>query len=872
MLDSCPDVQAFATLCRFRCGRSPVGRWRSAGAAAAAAAAAGAAAAGPPATVCGQHVSPPRAAAAGRLRPGRLLIAPCFEAQGETVGHRAADLPLLHPAEVQPAVAGHLGAVRRREPRRRSTTTSTASGTPTSSTTSRSTSATTRSRTASIGKIVIYNMEERQRVKIVDYVGSKKVETSKIDEKLKEANAADPPRHVHRSRPGAQGRGHRPRHAEGEGLPVRRGHARDQGRCPAARSWCTSPSTWTKGRRSRSGTIDFVGNKAISDGTLKQQMKENKAALVCCSFITGRGTYQETKFDEDAEKVVEYYRDQRLHARRNVGVPEAQGRRATRRTRRRAGSSCRIPVTEGPRYKVGNFDVAGNTVVKTECLQPLFKLEPGEYYSEKRIRKGLEKAREVYGAGGYWSSPASPDYKFRDDPNPNEPEAPDALKAPEAPKPKDAAPIVDVTMRMQEGQAVLRQPHHLHRQHDDARQRHPPRDAAGRGRRLQHRGAEVQHQAAESARLLQAARGQAKDVDVEKTPNETNKVDVKLKLEEQNRNQLTFGAGVSQFEGFFGQLSFQTVELPRPRREPDACRCRPARARRTTRWRSPSRSCSTATSPAASTSSTQRRPLHRPVHAAVDRRRRRRSGFPLGAASRGCSRTTATSGCGSPRSATSISDPIVLARNPFLRDSLLHRRRRRAHHQQGRRRASSTTRSTSRSSRPPASASPRRSTSPASAATPTSTSRCSKASGSSSRTPRLSLGFRAQAEYIHPFSGSTGAADLREAVPRRRVQRPRLRHPHDRPAGSGHRPRARRQQEPAVQRRRADHDRRAGPPDSVLRRRAGAGRARCCRAAGAYVPDRRVARRSTVVPGPELQPDGTSRPRPAPKSGSSCRC
>ncbi len=31
-----------------------------------------------------------------------------------------------------------------------------------------------------------------------------------------------------------------------------------------------------------------------------------------------------------------------------------------------------------------------------------------------------------------------------------------------------------------------------------------------------------------------------------------------LKFEEQNRNQLTFGAGVSQFEGFFGQLSFQT--------------------------------------------------------------------------------------------------------------------------------------------------------------------------------------------------------------------------------------------------------------------------------------------------------------------------
>jgi outer membrane protein insertion porin family len=47
-------------------------------------------------------------------------------------------------------------------------------------------------------------------------------------------------------------------------------------------------------------------------------------------------------------------------------------------------------------------------------------------------------------------------------------------------------------------------------------------------------------------------------VDVQKTPNADNKVDIGLTFEEQNRNQLTFGAGVSQFDGFFGQLSFQT--------------------------------------------------------------------------------------------------------------------------------------------------------------------------------------------------------------------------------------------------------------------------------------------------------------------------
>ena len=95
-------------------------------------------------------------------------------------------------------------------------------------------------------------------------------------------------------------------------------------------------------------------------------------------------------------------------------------------------------------------------------------------------------------------------------------------------------------------------------------------------------------------------------VDVQKTPgNEKNEVDVTLKLEEQNRNQLTFGAGVSQFEGFFGQLSFQTSNFLGRGESADRVAAG-GFARRTTSSRSPSRSCSTATSPAASTSTSAR--------------------------------------------------------------------------------------------------------------------------------------------------------------------------------------------------------------------------------------------------------------------------
>ena len=76
----------------------------------------------------------------------------------------------------------------------------------------------------------------------------------------------------------------------------------------------------------------------------------------------------------------------------------------------------RIPVSEGERYKVGKFDFADNKVVKTEGLRTLFKLKPGDWYSDKAIRKGLEKAREVYGAAGYFEFTGYPDLSRRGEP------------------------------------------------------------------------------------------------------------------------------------------------------------------------------------------------------------------------------------------------------------------------------------------------------------------------------------------------------------------------------------------------------------------------------------------------------------------------
>src|SRR5206468_10719087 len=178
-----------------------------------------------------------------------------------------------------------------------------------------------------------------------------------------------------------------------------------------------------------------------------------------------------------------------------------------------------------------------------------------------RIRKGLEKAREVYGTGGYYEFTGFPDYKFHDDPNPNEPEAPEALKAPDGGKEAAGPPIVDVTLRMQEGQQFF-----VNRITFTGNT--TTRDNVIRREvRLLEGGVFNTEMLKYSVKRLnqlgyfKALEGKPGEVDVQKVPNETNKVDIKLKLEEQNRNQLTFGAGVSEFEGFFGQLSFQTANF-----------------------------------------------------------------------------------------------------------------------------------------------------------------------------------------------------------------------------------------------------------------------------------------------------------------------
>lgn len=408
-----------------------------------------------------------------------------------------------------------------------------------------------------MGKVLVYNMEERQRVKIVDYVGTMKVDTSKIEDALKEKSISIrldsfiDPGLIRR----VSGVVHDVYAEKGyEFVEVK----------PEIKALEGGPKLVnvtfhiTEGPKVKIRSVDFVGNSKVSDGKLERQMKDNKTHGMF-TFILGTGAYKADKYEEDADKVVSYYRD-RGYIEARVGQPELKILEDSKDAKTR-WVELRIPVTEGRQFRVGKLEFEGNKIVDAKNLRPLFKVQEGDIYSEKKIRKGFEKAKEVYGTGGYMEFTGYPDLAPREDGDGNGPAAPSNAAptppaAPQGPTKIKGAPVVDVTLRLQEGKQYF-----VNRitfvGNTTTRD-----NVIRREIRLVESGIFNTEALKYSIKRLnqlgyfKPLEGEA--IGVDKTPGADNKVDVKLKFEEQNRNQLTFGAGVSQYDGFFGQLSFQT--------------------------------------------------------------------------------------------------------------------------------------------------------------------------------------------------------------------------------------------------------------------------------------------------------------------------
>jgi len=381
-------------------------------------------------------------------------------------------------------------------------------------------------------KILLFTVSERKRVQIVDFRGSKALTKTSIEDKLKEKEATlrldsfyDPSK---------------ARRAE----DVIREMLKEKGRLfgtvkHEARTIGGSGEqvifTIDDGPKTKIKAINFENNTVYSDGRLRGEMKKLKqAGFWNLSWLSGKATYNEEKWGGDQEMLRDHYLNAG-YVTASIGEPKityVDGKSGLFRKKPVKWMIIDISVSEGEPYRVGKVNFEGMKLFQPELVLPIFKIKEGEIYSEKKLKKGFEKLRDAYGAQGYFQ------YTGFTKRTPN-------------PEKKTVDLVLDINEDKQYFVGKIN-----FAGNDSTRDKVIRREVyLTEGdvfntellklsiRRINQLG---YFKPIEGAPQL----GQSELAE--------DKIDVTLKVEEQNRNQFTFGGGVSGLEGKFLNASFQT--------------------------------------------------------------------------------------------------------------------------------------------------------------------------------------------------------------------------------------------------------------------------------------------------------------------------
>ena len=386
------------------------------------------------------------------------------------------------------------------------------------------------------GKAVIFRVQERKRVQIVDYRGSKALTTTNIEDELKKREVTlrvDTFYDIAKARR-VEAVIKEMLAEKGRPFATVKIDAKAIGAAGLQVSFIIED-----GPKAKVKEIEFAGNQAFSDGTLKRQMKKIKeAGFWNLSWLGGKNTYTDDKWsghEGDLSRLQDFYLNHG-YVTATVGEPKisyvdggGKGKKAKK------WAKLVIPVAEGDQYRVGDVKFEGMTVFKEEGVRPLFKLKSGEIYNESRIKKGFDKVRDFYGAQGYFQFTGYPK---------------------RTPDPKRK--VVDVSLAMDEDKRYY-VGRILFTGNDTTR------DKVIRREVYMNEGEVFNTEALKLSirRINQLGYFKPMEGPPQIAPSSLGeeKLDVTFKVEEQNRNQFTFGGGVSGLEGTFINASFSTANF-----------------------------------------------------------------------------------------------------------------------------------------------------------------------------------------------------------------------------------------------------------------------------------------------------------------------
>ncbi len=145
-----------------------------------------------------------------------------------------------------------------------------------------------------------------------------------------------------------------------------------------------------EGKKVQIKKIEFYGNKAFSDSKLRKQMKKTKEDR----WWRG-GDFDPEKYEEDKQKVIEFYRNQGFRDAEIVSDTLWYGPE-------KKDLYIGITVYEGPRYRFGKITWEGNKLFPTEVLNANLGFKEGDVYSAKKLHDAVfDKIGGLYYDSGY---------------------------------------------------------------------------------------------------------------------------------------------------------------------------------------------------------------------------------------------------------------------------------------------------------------------------------------------------------------------------------------------------------------------------------------------------------------------------------------
>lgn len=157
--------------------------------------------------------------------------------------------------------------------------------------------------------------------------------------------------------------------------------------------------TVDKGKRIKIKNINFIGNRALSNGALKKAMKNTKTKLLGRFWKASK--YIEDKYQEDLESILDKYSRNGFRDARILSDKLTWNKDNT--------INLEIELEEGKQYRFGDIIFVGNSAFSSEVLNSILKISKGDIYNgsvlKERVsgngRPDSEDLQTLYQDNGY---------------------------------------------------------------------------------------------------------------------------------------------------------------------------------------------------------------------------------------------------------------------------------------------------------------------------------------------------------------------------------------------------------------------------------------------------------------------------------------